>query len=110
MASVRRTTSPARPRAVRAAAVLLLAVAALSAGPAARPAVAAAPGAVPASVPAAAAAPAVPVTAPLARSGDGSGDGGDAVRNGMLLSLGSVLLLTGAACAVLYRRRPPSDR
>ncbi|MFJ5884885.1 hypothetical protein [Kitasatospora cineracea] len=103
MASVRRTASPARPRAVRpvraaarAAAVLLLAVAALAAGPAVRPAVAA----VPAAVPAAAA------TAPLARSEDG----GDAVRNGMLLSLGSVLLLTGAACAVLYRRRPPSGR
>ncbi|MFJ4675244.1 MULTISPECIES: hypothetical protein [unclassified Kitasatospora] len=72
MASVHRTA-----RAATARAAVLLAVAALLAGPAVR----------------------------LAGSGEGA-----AVLNGVLLSVGSVLLLTGAAFAVRHRCRPPSER
>ncbi|MGW4806538.1 hypothetical protein [Kitasatospora sp. NPDC004272] len=92
MASVRRTALP------------LLAAAALLGGPAALPAAADAPppAPAPAGSPTAPPAPA-PSSSELARTG------GDATTDGVLLSLGSVLLLGGAACAVLRRHRPGDD-
>ncbi|QKW19685.1 hypothetical protein HUT16_11995 [Kitasatospora sp. NA04385] len=100
MASVRRTA------AVRTAAVLLAAAALLGA-PAARAADASP---TPAASPTASATTSpTPSPSPsdrqLARTG-----GGDATADGVLLSLGSVLLLTGAAFVVLCRRRPGNDR
>ncbi|MFB7944053.1 hypothetical protein ACFC6L_03965 [Kitasatospora phosalacinea] len=101
----------------RTAAALLLAAAALLGTPAARAADA---GPAPSASPAASASPsvspsptavpsAVPTAAPthqqLARTG-----GGEATADGVLLSLGSVLLLTGSAFVVLCRRRPGNGR
>ncbi|GAA2091840.1 hypothetical protein GCM10009759_16990 [Kitasatospora saccharophila] len=89
MASVRRTALP------------LLAAAALLGGPAALPAAADAPPPAPSGSPTAPPVPA-PSSSELARTGD-------ATTDGVLLSLGSVLLLGGAACAVLRRHRPGDD-
>ncbi|GLW54969.1 hypothetical protein [Kitasatospora phosalacinea] len=103
----------------RAAAALLLAAAVLLGAPAARaadagPASSASPtaSASPSPSPSGSVSPspsAVPTPAPthrqLARTG-----GGDATADGVLLSLGSVLLLTGAAFVVLCRRRPGNGR
>ncbi|MFE1319874.1 hypothetical protein [Kitasatospora phosalacinea] len=101
----------------RTAAALLLAAAVLLGAPAARaadagPAPSASPTASASPSPSAAVSPspsAVPTPEPthrqLARTG-----GGDATADGVLLSLGSVLLLTGAAFVVLCRRRPGNGR
>ncbi|MFD7733624.1 hypothetical protein ACFV6F_24995 [Kitasatospora phosalacinea] len=107
MASVRRTAAALLPT----AAALLLAAAVLLGAPAARAADAGpTPSASPTASPPASPSPAaVPPPAPahqqLARTG-----GGDATADGVLLSLGSVLLLTGAAFVVLCRRRPGNGR